>query len=479
MILSSLTSVPKATIFEKLIRQTSIGNARSGFNLATPYRNNHINPSTSPFAQQAPSAAEHHLVTSGGKCSCDGHRVEGGEGTCCGSCGVVIEDHKLVSLSHEKATHALDDATTRADEPDRIPDLFKVGVIETAAEAGRRHMRAVGGSNVGRRDAKRQKLGCVQEKMKRQATHVYKSGIGSDPALDNRVRALQIALQVVFDAIGKVDETLQTHLRQQGARLLEVSCAHDKICSDLDCEISISSVPSGVLAVNVVRVLTERLVLTHGTPEFALVGSGLSKNDLMVVIDRVSQIPLRDSSGVRSTTTRVALQQLQTLSDPLVPCSSPSPAAAAAAAPTTTTTTTARGVAGDDDATPALVAVTADGCTFMVRNAVWSAASLGAASATRRDQALRALAAPAVAGFLRSSNCHPDVSGVALLLAVSASASSGPLGSTTQLESLLTRATSITQTSARVAHDSIAALRALLPGAAPPADAPTDDDALM
>lgn len=478
MILSSLTSAQKPTIFDRLIRQTSTGTARVGFNLATPYRNNHTNPSTSPFAQQAPPAAEQHLVTSGGKCSCDGHRVEGGEGTCCGSCGVVIEDHKLVSLSHEKATHALDDATTRADEPDRIPDLFKVGVIETAAEAGRRHMRAVGGSNVGRRDAKRQKLGCVQEKMKRQATHVYKSGIGSDPALDNRVRALQIALQVVFDAIGKVDETLQTHLRQQGARLLEVSCAHDKICSDLDCEISISSVPSGVLAVNVVRVLTERLVLTHGTPEFALVGSGLSKNDLMVVIDRVSQIPLRDSSGVRSTTTRVALQQLQTLSDPLVPCSSPSPAAAAAAPASTATAATA--TAQNTDATPPpVVAVTAGDCTFLTRNAVWSAASLGAASATRRDQALRALAAPAVAGFLRSSNCHPDVSGVALLLAVSASASSGPLGSTTQLESLLTRATSITQTSARVAHDSIAALRALLPGAAPPADAPTDDDALM
>ena len=466
----------KVSVLDNIVTKVTRFTAREGFGIAQKYRQNHSVSEEDTFRMILETFATTSPADSTfKKCGCEGILVHDREGSRCEHCGVFAETSNFVSLSHEKATHPSEDTTTRCDEPPVEPDLFKPGFVETAQQAASRHERAAGGTVLGKRTSRRLRCGTMSSKLRREATNEQrKISHMATTQISQRMRSIQIALELAFNLLGKVHDELRTYIRTTTAAVYEKSETHSRVCMEL-CEFSLVDASSGMIAVVAINVLCEVALKHLNTKDARVHDKEITKAALLFVIERARQIPLREGS-VHVAKCRGVFEHFLNDVNPETPCIQSSASFGSTSAATTTTTTQDE---EEEDEAEEEQEDTGDhnDSIFLVRNAIWCAFQLGAASAILRDRALKELANPQMCDFVKSGVVHSDVAAVVILSACCSKTTHHTHSNAQQqqLDNLLQRATSSTQTSLTIARD---AIQQILPFVSS-CDSSVDDDSML
>ena len=410
----------------------------------------------------------------------------------CDSCGVV-EGQVHVALDRQKNCARRDDKTVVADLPstrDKEAERFATGEVETAEQARKRHVLALGGTRIAQQTSKKCDLGGAHSRAQTAALNAARARGEIDQASEKKLRPVLHVVEATLDQVGPVHRDVQKFIRMEAARVVRAGVFHAKCCAE--CRVNIAGRSNKLLGICFVEESLERL-LSDGRTGSSPVAPDCSAQQLELCLQRTRDLQLRSASAgpAARAQTAAAIAMAAQWTDAQIgrPCGGGSPVPSGGgggggggggASPGSSVSPLAL---PSPLSPPALVegalsplsplsaprSPTAPGISiFNVRDQILAAAREARPTAQVRCAALAAIQEPAVAAWLATEGSLPaDVVGVAVLVAAARriGADAAPA---VALQRRLCFEHDLSPTTAETAAASVAAL---LPPVAPPASA--------
>ena len=412
----------------------------------------------------------------------------------CDSCGVV-EGQVHVALDRQKNCARRDDKTVVADLPstrDSEAERFATGEVETAEQARKRHVLALGGTRIAQQTSKKCDLGGAHSRAQTAALNAARARGEIDQASEKKLRPVLHVVEATLDQVGPVHRDVQKFIRMEAARVVRAGVFHAKRCAE--CRVNIAGRSNKLLGICFVEASLERL-LSDGRAGSSPVAPDCSAQQLELCLQRTRDLQLRSASAgpAARAQTAAAIAMAAQWTDAQIgrPCGGGSPVPSGGGGgggaspvsplalpspllpPALVEGALVEGALSPLSPRSAPRSPTAPGVSiFNVRDQILAAAREARPTAQVRCAALAAIQEPAVAAWLATEGSLPaDVVGVAVLVAA-ARRIGADAASAVALQRRLCFQHDLSPTTAETAAESVAAL---LPPVAPPASTAVAD----